>query len=90
VLVQAREVGALVPGSRTVPLPEGWFEALDLPALARPLARHPEFPGGTSVHLVHLPGGEAFRVRTFGQPAPGLVAEVLKRTSHIQIWNLAD
>ncbi len=90
VLLQAREVGALVPGSRTAPLPEGWFDALDLPALARPLARHPAFPGGASVHLVHLPGGGVFRVRTFGRPAPGLVEEVLKRTSHIQVWNLAD
>ena len=90
VLLQAREVGALIPDSRTVPLPAGWFETLDLQSLARPLARHPAFPGGTSVHLVHLPGGGSFRVRTFGHTASGLVGEVLKRTSHIQIWNLAD
>jgi hypothetical protein len=90
VLMQAREVGALVPGARTAPLPAGWFEALDLDSLARPLSRHPDFPGGASIHVVHLPGGESFRVRTFGSPAPPLVAEVLKRTSHIQIWNLAD
>jgi len=90
VLLQAREVGALVPGAHTAPLPEGWFEALDLPALARPLARHPDFPGGASVHVVHLPGGESFQVRSFGTPAPEVVIEVLKRTSHIQIWNLAD
>ncbi len=90
VLLQAREVGALVPGARTAPLPKGWLEALDLESLARPLARHPAFPGGTSVHVVHLPGGEAFQVRTFGNTAPELVAEVLKRTSHIQVWNLAD
>ena len=90
VLLQAREVGALVPGARTEPLPVGWLEALDLDALARPLARHPDFPGGASVHVVHLHGGETFRVRTFGSVAPDLVAEVLKRTSHIQIWNLAD
>ena len=90
VLLQAREVGALVAGSRTAPLPDGWFESLDLPALARPLARHPDFPGGTSVHVVHLPGGAGFKVRTFGHPAPELVAEVLKQTSHIQIWNLAE
>ena len=90
VLLQAREVGALVPGARTAPLPSGWLEALDLEALARPLARHPAFPGGASVHVAHLPGGDRVRVRTFGIPAPELVAEVLKRTSHIQIWNLAD
>ncbi len=90
VLLQAREVGALVPGARTVPLPAGWLESLDLKSLARPLSRHPDFPGGASVHVVHLPGGESFRVRTFGAAAPQLVAEVLKRTSHIQVWNLAD
>ncbi|MFN7957680.1 MAG: hypothetical protein U0P46_05045 [Holophagaceae bacterium] len=90
VLLQAREVGALLPGARTAPLPAGWLEALDLEALARPLARHPDFPGGASVHVVHLPGGADFRVRTFGTPSPDLVAEVLKHTSHIQIWHLAD
>jgi hypothetical protein len=90
VLLQAREVGALVPGARTAPLPAGWLDSLDLESLARPLSRHPDFPGGASVHVVHLPGGESFRVRTFGAAAPQLVAEVLKRTSHIQVWNLAD
>jgi hypothetical protein len=90
ILLQAREVGALVPGAHTAPLPEGWLETLDLSSLARPLARHPDFPGGASVHVVHLPGGSAFKARTFGKPVPDLVVEVLKRTSHIQIWNLAD
>jgi hypothetical protein len=90
VLLQAREVGALVPGARTAPLPEGWLESLDLEALVRPLARHPAFPGGASVHVVQLPGAEAFRVRTYGSAAPEIVAEVLRGTSHIQIWNLAD
>jgi hypothetical protein len=90
VLLQAREIGALVPGARMEPLPSGWLDTLDLASLARPLARHPDFPGGTSVHVVHLPGGESFRTRTFGTPAPSLVAEVLKRTSHIQIWTFTD
>lgn len=90
VLLQAREAGALIPGARTAPLPAGWLDSLDLESLARPLARHPDFPGGASVHVVHLPGGDSFRVRTFGQAAPGLVSEVLKHTSHIQIWHLAD
>ena len=90
VLLQAREVGALIAGARTAPLPDGWLDALNLESLARPLARHPDFPGGASVHVVHLPGGDAFRVRTVGSAAPELVAEVLKHTSHIQIWNLAD
>jgi hypothetical protein len=90
VLLQAREVGALVPGARTAPLPEGWLESLDLDSLARPLAKHPDLPGGASVHVVQLPGAEAFRVRTSGSAAPELVAEVLRGTSHIQVWNLAD
>ena len=90
VLLQAREVGALVPGARTAPLARGWLDSLDLEALARPLARHPAFPGGASVHVVHLPGGEAFQARTFGTSAPDLVAEVLKCTSHITVWHLAD
>ncbi len=90
VLLQVREIGALVPGARPAGLPQGWLEALDLQALARPLARHPDFPGGASVHIVQLPGGDAFRVRTFGLPALELVAEVLKRTSHIQSWHPAD
>lgn len=90
VLLQAREAGALVPGARILPLPEGWLRDLDLDALARPMACHPAFPGGASVHVVHLPGGDVFQTRTFGTPAPGLIAEVLKHTSHIQIWQLAD
>jgi len=40
--------------------------------------------------VVQLPETAAFRVRTFGTPAPDLVSAVLKRTSHIQIWHLAD
>lgn len=90
VLLQAREVGSLVPGARTAPLPPGWLGALDLEALARPLARHPDFPGGASIHVVHLPAAGSFQVRTFGVPSPDLVGEVLKRTSQIQIWHLAD
>jgi hypothetical protein len=90
VLLQAREVGALVPGARTAPLPEGWLADLDLEALARPLARHPDFAGGAAIHVVHLPGGNSFRVRSFGATAPDLVAEVLTRTTHIQTWALAE
>ena len=90
ILLQPRELGALVPGARTAALPDGWLEALDLDALARPLTHHPAFPGGASVHVVHLPGADRFQVRTMGSAAPGLVAEVLKRTSHIQTWHLAE
>ncbi|MCE1203720.1 MAG: hypothetical protein LWW79_03835 [Holophagaceae bacterium] len=90
VLLQAREVGALVPGARTAPLPPGWLEALDLDALCRPLAKHPDFQRDASIHVVHLPVAGAFQVRTFGVPSPDLVREVLARTSQIQIWHLAD
>lgn len=90
VLLQPREVGALVPGARLAPLPPAWLESLDLDSLARPLARHPAFPGGASIHVVHLPGGNRFRVRTFGATALSFVAEVLTRTSHIQSWYPAD
>jgi hypothetical protein len=86
VLVQPRELGALVPGARTAALPEGWLDALDLAALARPLARHPDFPGGTSVHVAHVPTSGRFRVRSFGQPDPGLIPLVLQRTSTVAAW----
>ena len=88
VLLQVREVGALVPGARPAALPEGWLEALDLDALARPLARHPDFPGGASVHVVHLPGGNQARVRTSGEAAPDLVAGVLERVSAVRGWRV--
>jgi hypothetical protein len=90
VLLQPRELGALVPGARMTPLPNHWFETLDLEVLARPLAIHPDFPGGASVHLVHLPGGDRFQVRTYGHPGGEVVRAVLARTSHIQVWHQAD
>ena len=86
VLLQVREIGALVPGARKAGLPEGWLETLDLPSLARPLARHPDFPGSASVHVVHLLGGNRVRVRTWGDAAPSLVAEVLRRLSGLEGW----
>jgi hypothetical protein len=90
VLLQPRELGALVPGARTAALPAGWLDALDLQSLARPLARHPDFPGGCSVHVVSLPQPGRFRARTFGIDAAGLIAEVLRRTSSISEWQAAD
>ncbi len=87
VLLQPREVGALVPGARTAALPEAWLAALDLDALARPLARHPDFPGGAAVHVVHLPGGPVFQVRTWGHPQVEVVVEVLKRITSSQNWS---
>ena len=86
VLLQAREIGALVPGARRPDLPEGWLDTLDLLSLARPLAQHPDFPGGASVQVVHLPGGNRARVRTWGDAAPSLVAEVLRRLSGLEGW----
>jgi hypothetical protein len=90
ILLQPRELGALVPGARTAALPEGWLENLDLESLARPLACHPAFPGGASVHVVHLPGENRFQARTSDIQAPELIIEVLKRTSHIQTWQMAE
>ena len=90
VLLQAREVGAMVPGARTAPLPRQWLESLDLESLARPLAQHPAFGDGASVHVVHLkPKGEA-QVRTFGEAAPAVVRAVLERLTDVQVWNFAD
>jgi hypothetical protein len=40
------------------------------------------------VHVVHLPGGNIARVRTWGVAAPKLVAEVLRRVSAIQDWRV--
>jgi hypothetical protein len=88
VLVQPREVGALVPGARTAPLAESWLEQLDLDSLARPLARHPDFPGGASVHVVHLAGPGRARVRTWGEPGPAVVAAVLERLTGLDRWDL--
>ncbi|GEM_PF-234319 len=88
VLLQAREVGALVPGARPRPLPEDWLAGLDLEMLARPLARHPAFPGGASIHVVAIPGPGRARVRTRGEADPDLVARVLQRLSGLEVWEL--
>ncbi|HLO66324.1 MAG TPA: hypothetical protein VK188_04855 [Holophaga sp.] len=88
VLVQARELGALVPGAQVRPLPEGWLEALDLPALARPLARHPDFPGGAAVHVARVEAPGRARCRTWGAPGAGIVEAVLERLSGIPGWEV--
>ena len=90
VLLQPREMGALVPGARKAALPEDWLDSLDLEALARPLTRHPDFPGGASVHVVQVQGPDRFRVRSSGQPEPGLVVSVLQQTSSVQSWQAVD
>lgn len=90
VLLQAREVGAMVPGARMAPLPYQWLESLDLESLARPLARHPAFGAGASVHVVHLkPKGEA-QVRSYGDAAPEVIRAVLERLCDVQLWNFTD
>lgn len=88
VLLQARELGALVPGARTAPLPGDWLERLDLPALARPLALHPDFPGGASVHVVQVRGPGAAAVRSTAPAPPGLLAGVLARLSGLEAWRI--
>lgn len=86
VLLQAREVGALVPGARMEPLPPDWLADLNLAALARPLAMHPALGGRASVHVVQLPSPGRGLVRTLGEPAPGLVKAVLVRVSGLADW----
>jgi hypothetical protein len=86
VLLQAREVGALVPGARIVPLPAGWLADLDLESLARPLAVHPAFPGGAAIHVVRLTGQGRAQVRTLGGPAPEVVRAVLERLTGLGVW----
>ena len=89
VLLQPREVGALVPGARTAPLPEGWLEALDLESLARPLRHHPQLQG-CAVHVVSLPGPGEAQVRSAGPSAPDLIAAVLDRVSGVRVWSFRD
>jgi hypothetical protein len=67
-------------------LPPSWLEDLDLDSLARPLARHPAFPGGASIHVVRILGTGTCRVRTRGAPAPEVVAGVLARLSAVASW----
>ena len=81
-------LGARVPGPRSRALPPGWLEALDLGALARPLARHPAFGGQASVHVVHLPEPGRGVARTLGEPAEALVKAVLAKVTGREAWGL--
>lgn len=91
VLLQPRELGALVPGARTAPLPARWLEDLDLEALARPLVHHPAWGGATaSVHVVGVPEPGAAIVRTAGEAAPAVVQAVLERVAETRVWSLSD
>ena len=87
-LLQARELGAVVPGARSAGLPEGWLEALDLAALARPLRRHPAFPAGLSVHVVRVAGPGDARIRGTGPPPAALLAQVLARLTGLDRWSV--
>jgi len=86
VLLQPREIGALVEGARPSSLPHDWLETLDLEALARPLGCHPDFPGGASVHVVRLPARGRLELRTFGEAAPEVVCTVVERLTGITGW----
>jgi len=90
VLLQAREVGALVPGARTAPLPNQWLESLDLESLARPLAHHPALGDGASVHVVQLKPKAEVHIRSYGDAAPDVIRAVLERLSDVQVWNFTD
>jgi hypothetical protein len=90
VLVQPREAGALVPGARIEPLPDGWLEGLDLESLARPFPHHPDFPHGVAVHVVRLEGPGRARVRTRGEPGPEVVRAVLERVTGVVGWDLGS
>jgi hypothetical protein len=86
VLVQPREVGALVPGARSAPLPGRWLEDLDLESLARPLAGHPDFPDGAAVHVVRITGIGRAQLRTSGEAGPAVVRAVLERLTGVGDW----
>ena len=88
VLLQAREVGGLVPGARSRPLPPGWLEGLDLEALGRPLLRHPALGAAASVQVVGLDGPGRGRARTLGAPEAGVVAAVLARLTGLEGWSI--
>ena len=87
-LFQARELGALAPGARIAPLPESWLEQLDLESLARPLAIHPDLPGGAAVHVVRVAGPGQARVRSWGLPGPELVGAALARLTGEARWRV--
>jgi hypothetical protein len=87
VLLQVREVGALVPEAQVDLLPVRWLLDLAFEDLARPLAIHPAFPGGASVHAIQILGPTLYRVRTHGQAAPQLIDQVLERLTDIPDWH---
>lgn len=88
VLLQVREIGALCRKSSLEVLPADWLENLDLEALARPLAIHPDFPGGASIHVVRLLGPGVAHVRTWGAASEEAVCLVLQQLTDWATWIL--
>jgi len=88
VLLQVREIGALLRQSNLEVLPEKWLDTLDLEALGRPLAIHPDFPGGASVQIVHLIAPGHLQVRHHGKAAPEVVRYVVEQLTGIREWSL--
>lgn len=87
-LLQARELGALGQGARPAGLPARWLEDLDLETLARPLRRHPDFPGGAAVQVVRVSARGRAELRSAGPPAPALAAAVLQRLTAEAEWRV--
>jgi hypothetical protein len=87
VLLQPREVGALVPGARMEALPGDWLASLDLEALARPLAIHPDFPGGAGVHVLRLPAPGRAEWRGMALAPREVLEEVLRCLTGVRGWN---
>lgn len=89
-LLQARELGALGPGARPAGLPERWLLDLDLESLARPLGRHPAFPGGAAVHVLQVPATGLAWVRSRGgdSGAAAVAAAALARLTGTAPWEV--
>ena len=90
VLLQARELGALVPGARMIDLPEGWLRELDLESLARPLRRHPAFPGGASVQVVRVRKAGEADLRSAGTAPAAILLAVLARLTGVVDWRVVE
>ncbi|MBI4913215.1 MAG: hypothetical protein HY823_10795 [Acidobacteria bacterium] len=89
-LLQARELGALVPGARMDPLPPGWLDSLDLAGLAQVLRGHPDFGPGCGVHGLAVQGPGAARRRGHGPWSGTLGAGALARLTGIGGWRISD
>lgn len=88
-LLQARELGALVPGAKAPGLPLDWLEGIDPSDIARPLARHPDFSEGLEVQVIQILAPGCARVRGTAAPPPGLLDAVLRELSGLPAWDFA-